>query len=95
MDGAWDAEAIFEEAVIGDTEFTAGLEQAEHGVASGFPVSVTVPPEILGLVTTVRMSFSDPLVWSGISVGRGRVRDVSLLPAQADELPVERPIAGD
>ena len=30
------------------------------------PASLTVPPEILRLVTTVRMSFSEPLVWSGV-----------------------------
>jgi len=35
VDGAWDAEAISEEAVIGYAEFTAGLEQAEDSVASG------------------------------------------------------------
>ena len=31
------------------------------------PVSLRVPPEILRLVTWDRMSFSDPLVWRGIS----------------------------
>jgi len=36
----------------------------------------TVPPDTLRLVTTARMSFSEPLVWSGIS-GRPSTRNKS------------------
>ena len=37
------------------------------------PFSLTVPPEIFRFVTKARMSFSEALVWSGIS-GRSRTR---------------------
>ena len=71
--GARDAETRVEIVEEGDFEFPAGLEQAEHGVAGGLPASLTVPPEIFRLVTQERISFSEPLVWSGIS-GRSRTR---------------------
>jgi hypothetical protein len=73
VDGGWDAEAISEEVVIGDAEFTAGLEQTEHGVASRLSCLADGAAGDLALGDDGADVVSDPLVWSGIS-GRSTTR---------------------
>src|SRR5271170_5616220 len=58
------------------------------------PFSLTVPPEILRLVTKARMSFSEAVVLSGISGLSSTRRSSSFAPEQALRQTVERRIAG-
>ena len=59
-----------------EAELGARLGQAEKGIAAVAPDVAAVPPLTLRRVTWARMSFSDPLVCSGIS-GRSSTRSSS------------------
>ncbi len=65
--GAGDAETGAEVIEEGDFKFLAGLGEASMTSRACRPFSLTVPPEILRLVTKARISFSEALVLSGIS----------------------------
>ena len=58
------------------------------------PGSLRVPPLILRLVTWQRMSFSEPLVWSGISGRSSTISNSGLLACSRCEQAVERGEAG-
>src|SRR5271166_4393911 len=58
------------------------------------PASLRVPPLILRLVTWQRMSFSEPLVLSGISGRSSTLSKFALVGAQAREQTVEGGEAG-
>ena len=76
--GVGHAEAVAEIGEERQAELGAGLHQAEQHVAGDAAGLALVPPEILRLVTWARMSFSEPLVCSGIS-GRSSTRRSSAL----------------
>src|SRR5713101_2606169 len=63
----------------GDGELGAGFGEAEEGILQSRPVSLRVPPLILRLVRWQRMSFSEPLVWSGISGRSSTISNSGLL----------------
>ena len=80
--GARNAEVGAEIVEEGDFEFLAGFGEAEHCVARLATFSLTVPPEILRLVTKARMSFSEALVLSGMSVRSSTRKSSSLRPSR-------------
>src|ERR1700674_4539247 len=61
--------------------FAQVLARPRKGSRQSRPASLLVPALILRLVTWQRMSFSDPLVWSGIS---GRSSTISNQAVLAD-----------
>jgi hypothetical protein len=65
--GTSNIEPCAEVVPVADAEFGAGLGEGDEGIARIATAMLRVPPETLRLVTWQRMSFSEPLVCSGIS----------------------------
>ena len=63
---ARDGQSCAEIVPEGDAELCLVLVRPRKASRQSRPVSLLVPALTLRLVTWQRMSFSDPLVWSGI-----------------------------
>ena len=92
--GGGNAEAGAEVVEERDDEFRTGLGGAEHDVARLPSFSLTVPPEILRLVTKARMSFSEALVLSRDVRPLEDAQEFVLAPEQAFQQMVESRVAG-